>query len=53
MEFMSLFNFYHYNLRMLNILYHKESLPNLKFDDQFLTEILEHFHGILFYEIEG
>jgi len=38
---------------MLDEIYHKESLPNLKFDDEYLTEILEHFHGTLFYEIDG
>jgi len=32
---------------------HKESLPYLKFDDNFLTEILVHFHGWLFYEEDG
>jgi len=45
---MTYFKFYHYNIRMLNLFYHKESLPFLKFDDEFLTEILEHFLGRLF-----
>jgi len=38
---------------MLNRLDHKESLPFLKFDDDFLNEILEYFHGRLFYEKDG
>jgi len=47
------FAFYKYNKQMLNRFYHKESLPFLKLEDEFLTEILKYFHGRLFYEKDG
>lgn len=42
-----------HNFTMMFRIGHKESLPYLKFDDNFLTEILVHFHGWLFYEEDG
>jgi len=47
------FKFMKNNFLMLNRLDYKENLPFLKFDDEFLTEILEYFHGQLFYEKDG